>query len=40
MPLEGKGFYIWKIHRCEGGNAQTIVQRAKDAGLVGSVPAD
>lgn len=33
MSLEGKGFYIWKIHRCEGGDTQAIVQRAKDAGL-------
>lgn len=33
MSLEGKGFYIWKIHRCEGGNVQAIVSRAKDAGL-------
>lgn len=33
MALEGKGFYIWKIHNCEGGNVNNIVQRALDAGL-------
>jgi hypothetical protein len=33
MALEGKGFYMWKIHRCEGGDVSAIVQRAKDAGL-------
>lgn len=33
MALDGKGFYIWKIHRCEGGNVNAIVQRAKESGL-------
>jgi hypothetical protein len=33
MALEGKGFYIWKIHRCEDGDANAIVQRAQAAGL-------
>jgi hypothetical protein len=33
MALEGKGFYIWKIHKCEGGDASAIVRRAQQAGL-------
>ncbi len=33
MPLEGKGFYMWKIHRCENGDAGAIARRALDAGL-------
>ena len=33
MALEGKGFYVWKIHRCEGGDVSAIAQRAKNAGL-------
>nr|MBN1228583.1 hypothetical protein [Anaerolineae bacterium] len=33
MKLEGKGFYIWKIHMCEGGNVAQIVKRARDANL-------
>jgi hypothetical protein len=33
MPLEGKGIFIWKIHRCEKGNPAAIASRACDAGL-------
>lgn len=33
MQLEGKGLYIWKIHRCEDGDPVRIVQRAQSAGL-------
>ena len=33
MGLQGKGFYIWKIDRCEGGNAKKIARQAKKAGL-------
>jgi hypothetical protein len=30
---EGKGFYIWQITSCEGGNAQAIANAAAAAGL-------
>jgi hypothetical protein len=33
MPLEGKGFFIWKIHRCEKGDPGAIASRAREAGL-------
>jgi hypothetical protein len=33
MALTGKGFFIWKIHDCEGGNPAAIVSAAKAAGL-------
>ena len=33
MTLRGKGFYIWKIPYCEGGNPQAIAARAVNAGL-------
>jgi len=33
MSLTGKGFFIWKIHDCEGGNPAAIVSAAKAAGL-------
>ncbi|HAF61526.1 MAG TPA: hypothetical protein DCK95_04295, partial [Anaerolineaceae bacterium] len=33
MHLYGKGFFIWKIPNCEGGNPATIASVAKDAGL-------
>jgi ketosteroid isomerase-like protein len=33
MALQGKGLYIWKVHRCEGGNSAAIVRRAREAGL-------
>lgn len=33
MTLEGKGMYIWKIHRIAGGNVQTMVNKAQRAGL-------
>lgn len=33
LPLEGKGFYIWKIHNCEGGNPTAILKRASAARL-------
>ena len=33
MALLGKGFYIWQIPRCEGGNPAAIAATAKAAGL-------
>jgi hypothetical protein len=33
MTLTGKGFFIWQIRSCEGGDANTIASLAKDAGL-------
>jgi hypothetical protein len=33
MTLKGKGFMIWQIPRCEGGDAQKIANAAADAGL-------
>lgn len=33
MGLEGKGFFIWKIKDCEGGNAAAIANTAKAAGF-------
>ncbi len=33
MTLVGKGFYIWKIPRCEGGDVQAIARVAAEAGL-------
>lgn len=33
MTVQGKGFYIWQIPRCEGGNAQAIANAAVAAGL-------
>ncbi|NTV35454.1 MAG: nuclear transport factor 2 family protein [Anaerolineaceae bacterium] len=33
MGLQGKGFFIWKIPDCEGGNPSTIADVAKAAGL-------
>jgi len=33
MALTGKGFFIWKIRDCEGGNPQEIAAVAKRAGL-------
>jgi hypothetical protein len=33
MALTGKGFFIWKIHDCEGGNPSAIASAAKAAGL-------
>lgn len=33
MTLEGKGFFIWKIKNCEGGDANKIAQVAKSAGF-------
>lgn len=32
-PLQGKGFYIWKVADCEGGNAAAIAAKAQAAGL-------
>lgn len=32
MALKGKGFFIWKIPNCEGGNASAIATVAKAAG--------
>lgn len=33
MPLTGKGFFIWKIRDCEGGDPQAIAGAARSAGL-------
>jgi hypothetical protein len=33
MALTGKGFYIWQIPHCEGGNASRIAARAAGANL-------
>lgn len=33
MTLQGKGFMIWQIPRCEGGNASQIASIAQAAGL-------
>ena len=33
MALEGKGWYIWQIRRCEGGNAAQIAAEAVASGL-------
>ncbi len=33
MTLQGKGFFIWKIKNCEGGNPNTIGMKALEAGL-------
>lgn len=33
MSLTGKGFMIWKVRDCEGGNPALIVSEAKKAGL-------
>jgi hypothetical protein len=33
MALTGKGFMIWKVERCESGNADAIADAARQAGL-------
>lgn len=33
MTLNGKGFYLWQIWNCEGGDADRIAELAADAGL-------
>jgi hypothetical protein len=33
LTIEGKGWYIWQILRCEGGNAAAIASEAAAAGL-------
>lgn len=33
MALQGKGFFIWKIKNCDGGDAALIAKNAKKAGL-------
>ncbi|MBN1666426.1 MAG: nuclear transport factor 2 family protein [Anaerolineales bacterium] len=33
MGLKGKGFFIWKIAECEGGDPKKIAQVAQQAGL-------
>jgi hypothetical protein len=33
VAVQGKGFFIWKIPGCEGGNAQAIASQAQVAGL-------
>jgi hypothetical protein len=32
MSLQGKGWFIWQIPRCEGGNANLIAERAAQTG--------
>ena len=33
MTLQGKGFFIWQIRHCEGGDANAIALLASEAGL-------
>ncbi len=33
MTLKGKGYYIWQIPHCEGGNVEAIAAAARRAGL-------
>ena len=33
MLVEGKGFFIWKIPACEGGDVKAIANLAQKAGL-------
>lgn len=33
MTLQGKGFYIWQIKNCEGGNPEAIAAKAQAANL-------
>jgi len=33
MSINGKGFFVWKIQKCEGGDAQQIAQLARQAGF-------
>ena len=33
MTLQGKGFFIWKINYCDGGDPERIANLAKDADL-------
>lgn len=33
MPLQGKGFFIWKIQACERGDVNAIASLAQQAGL-------
>ena len=33
VAVEGKGFFIWRILNCEGGDAETIASKAADANL-------
>jgi hypothetical protein len=33
LTLQGKGFYIWQIRRCEAGDANAIANAARQAGL-------
>ena len=33
MTLQGKGFFIWQIRHCEGGDAKAIALLAAEAGL-------
>jgi len=32
-PLEGKGMWVWQFGRTEGGDADAVVHRAREAGL-------
>lgn len=33
MGLQGRGFFIWKVWDCAGGNAERIASAAQSAGL-------
>jgi hypothetical protein len=33
MTLKGKGYYLWQLPYCDGGNPELIAARAKKAGL-------
>lgn len=33
MTITGKGFYLWRIKACEGGDVEQIAQVSQDAGL-------
>ena len=33
MTIEGKGYYLWKIKYCEGGDVEAIAERAVEAGF-------
>ncbi len=32
-PLQGKGWYIWLVNKCDEGDAEVIAQKAQQAGL-------
>ncbi|MBM4431229.1 MAG: hypothetical protein FJ026_12920 [Chloroflexi bacterium] len=33
QPLEGKGFFVWLVGQCQGGDPQAIAMQAQQAGL-------